>query len=159
MSDKQSVAVPAFGPEATLASAQHHLASLSTAWTRLAHGVMAASVAQVELARSMAALSPQDWEGLMHPANPQDAAQQWLHATRARLERLTAGARQINDELVANLFTVAEGLVQALQADWPMAEPPTAAPGAAPGAASGGAGRPVAGPAARAAASSARRAA
>ena len=105
-----------FHPETVAAAAQNRLACLSRAWTQMAHGMMAAGIAQMDVARSLYT-TPSDFEQVFRQQNPTDAAHQWLNGTQARFNTALKQYRAINDELAKTVFSAAETLVDGLTAD------------------------------------------
>ncbi len=105
-----------FHPETVAAAAQNRLACLSRAWTQMAQGMMAAGIAQMDVARSLYT-TPSDLEQVFRQQNPSDAAHQWLNGAQARFNTAMKQYRAINDELTRTVFSAAETLVDGLAAD------------------------------------------
>ncbi len=98
-------------PEALMENAQHQLACWSRACMQATHGWMAAGMAQMDLARRIYAVHPQDWP--LPPSDPvaaREAARHWLRTAQASLDHNMRAYRKINDDLVASLFAALESL-------------------------------------------------
>ena len=113
MTDETGLWGPASRPEAVVALTQQGLACWFRAWTQITHGLMAASMARAELARSLWATSPADWERALHAKSPGGPALQGLHTARSAFETAVKGSRRINDELAASFFAATESLLEA----------------------------------------------
>ncbi len=131
MADEMGLSFPSLRSELMTASAQHGLACWSRAWTQMAQGLMAASVKQLELTRTLYATNPAKWITVAQPGNPHDAALDGLHTAKASFDKTMQGYRHINDELVGSLFMAAESLVDGLSGELPggAGNPETAANG------------------------------
>ncbi len=114
-------------PETVLAGAQRGLACWSQACTEVAHGLMAASMAQLEVARSLYAAEAGDWGAMAARATPHEAGEHLISNARARYDAAVNAYRKINDDLAAHLFKAAETLMSGVT-DAPPEQPP--APGA-----------------------------
>jgi hypothetical protein len=100
--------------ETPIAAAQNGLACWSRAWAQVAHGFMAAGLAQIELARAVYAVAPIDPANVLPNHDARAAGREWVHGAHARFETAVNGYRRINDELAATLFSAAEGLIEGL---------------------------------------------
>ncbi len=115
----------ALGQKAPIAAAQEALACWSRAWTQVAHGLMTAGIAQVDLARSTYAVAPIDWANVISSGGMREGSRERLHTAQARFETAVKGYRHINDEFLATLFGAAESLIDVLP---PVTQDSTAAP-------------------------------
>ena len=116
MPNDTNVTPLSFHPETAAVAAQQRLACWSRAWTQMAHGMMAAGIAQMDVARSMYT-APSDWEQVFRQQNPSDAAHQWLDGAQSRFNTAIKQYRAINDELTKTVFGAVETLVDGLAAD------------------------------------------
>ncbi|HKM64053.1 MAG TPA: hypothetical protein VJY39_16340 [Acidisphaera sp.] len=107
-------------PETVLAGAQRGLACWSKACTEVAHGLMAASMAQAEVARSLYAAEAGDWTAMATHAKPHEAGEHLISNSRARYEAAVNAYRKINDDLAAHVFKAAETLMGALTDEPPV---------------------------------------
>ena len=105
-------------PEALIADAQHLLACWSRAWTQVTHGMMSASMAQVELVRAIYAPAPQDWARMVHSGVSREAARDALQTIRVKWGGTLDAYRKINDELADAMFCAANSLLDG-RADTP----------------------------------------
>ncbi|MBU8541441.1 hypothetical protein [Falsiroseomonas tokyonensis] len=112
MADSVEFPFPALRPEVALSHAQIGLTSLSQAYARVTHSLMSASMAQMELMRSLCAYGPTDWQRTLNPVPPHLAARQWLKDIKYQFGSVTRQGRQISDDLAAGLFGAAEGLIE-----------------------------------------------
>ncbi|MBS0561156.1 MAG: hypothetical protein JSR21_14000 [Proteobacteria bacterium] len=113
-------------PEAMMASAQNRLAGWSRAWTQVAHGMMVASLAQMDAARALFIVNPADLMQLGAQDAPAEAAHHRLEAAREHFQAAVKACRAANDELADTMFRAAESLIDAM--------PDGAEQGAKPGA-------------------------
>jgi hypothetical protein len=115
MSDNPQFRFQTLHPEALMTNAQRSLACWSRAWTQLAQGVMSAGAAQMDVARSLCAVQPIDWEQLSSPAAsataPAAAAHQYLDGAKTRLGLALGPYRRSSDVLTESLFSAAETLL------------------------------------------------
>jgi hypothetical protein len=116
MENNAGTALSAFRPEAGMAAMQNGLACWSRAWTQLAEGMMQAGVAQMELAQSMSATDPGSWMHTADPTHPRAAARALFNTSKAKYEAAVRSYRQINDTLMASLFTAADSVLEGLSA-------------------------------------------
>ena len=109
-------------PETMMAAAQRGLTCWSQACTELAHGYMAASMAQIDAARSLYGVEAGDWSSMTSHLKPHDAAERVVTTARARYEAAVNAYRKINDDLAAHVFKAAEALAGAFE-DEPAPKP------------------------------------
>lgn len=114
MSEPSTASLQAIRPEAALAAAQNGAACWSRAVSHLTEGFMAAAKAQAALAGDVFKTEPNGWFKPVTPDNAFDITHEWLARNKARQDTLLHGIRQINDDLSACFFTVAEDLVDGL---------------------------------------------
>lgn len=84
----------------------------SKAWSQVAQGMMAASMAQVELARTLWANQPATWQQTTGAGTPVEIARHLLQTSWSNFELGVKGARRINDELAATMFAAAEAVLE-----------------------------------------------
>lgn len=125
MSDA-TIQTGAIRPEVAIAGARRGLACWSRAYTEFAHGLMEASLAQFDLARSIYGTQAAEWH-VPPTARPHDAALRSLTGMHARYDMAVAAYRQINDRLAEHVFAAAEALMDAF--DDGVAPPVVASPG------------------------------
>jgi hypothetical protein len=116
MADIQGVSLAALRPDAAISTAQRSLACWSRAWTQVAQGMLSASMAQMDLARSMYGTDPADWKLMTDPVASRETIHRRLDRARARLEANVRDYRRINDELGEKLFAAAEDLMLGMEA-------------------------------------------
>src|SRR4051794_30420067 len=80
------------------------------AWRASTHGMMVASVQQLELAQSLNSRAFDMMEKMSQPCSPQEMAEAWLRCMRPSFETAVQGYRRINDGLAQSFFAAAEGL-------------------------------------------------
>jgi hypothetical protein len=101
-------AAPLLGAE----QAQASLANFSRACGHVTRGMMAASVAQMELTRSLYAVNPSEWTEVAKPGASREAIRHWLHQNETKFESAVHTYRRINDELIASFFEAADSLME-----------------------------------------------
>jgi hypothetical protein len=116
MADAQGVSLAGLRPDAAMATAQRSLACWSRAWTQVAQGMFSASMAQMDLARSLYGTDPADWKLMTDPTASREAMHRYLGTARTRLEANLRDYRRINDELGERLFAAAEDLMLGMEA-------------------------------------------
>jgi hypothetical protein len=116
-----------FQPEAMMATTQRSLACWSRAWSQLAQGMMSASAAQMEVARSLCTVQPIDWEQLSSPAAsataPAAAAHWYLDGAKTRFGLAIGAYRRSSDVLADSLFSAAATLLAGIE-EAPLAAAP-----------------------------------
>ena len=116
MADTHGNSLADLRPDAAMATAQRSLACWSRAWTQVAQGMLSASMAQMDLARSMYGTDPADWKLMTDPIASRETIHRRLDNARAGLEANLRDYRRINDELGERLFAAAEDLMLGMEA-------------------------------------------
>lgn len=114
MSEPTTSPIQAIRPEAAFAAVQNGAACWSRAFSHLTEGVMTAAKAQAALAREILKPEPDGWLKPITPENAVQITHEWLARNKARRETLLHGFRQINDDLTACCFMVADDLAEGL---------------------------------------------
>jgi len=108
-----------FQPELTFAAAQRGFTCWSRAATQVMSGLMSASMAQLDLARSVYAVAPVDTAATLPSHGLHAACLEWIKNAHSRFDTAVKGYRQINDELMATLFSAAETVMDAVADEIP----------------------------------------
>ncbi len=114
MSNTQDSSLPVSRVEASLANAQEGIACWSRAYTQVAQGLMNAGLAQLNLATSMCAVPPSEWERVVRPTTSHEALHRSVHTAQSRLITALKAYRQINDTFASELFAAADSLLEGM---------------------------------------------
>jgi len=108
-----------FQPELPFAAAQRGFTCWSRAATQVMSGLMSASMAQLDLARSVYAAAPVDTAATLPNHGMHAAGLEWVRTAHSRFDAAVKGYRQINDELMATLFSAAETVMDVVPDEMP----------------------------------------
>jgi hypothetical protein len=105
---------PAPFATATLAASPFPASMTGTlrAWAHLGNCAVAASIAQLELLRSLTPMGPDAWKFEPYPTPQPGDAHAALRASRQRFDDAIKRCRRINDDLAGGLFTAAELMLE-----------------------------------------------
>jgi hypothetical protein len=126
MSEPSRASFQAIRPEAAFAAAQNGAACWSRAFSHLTEGFMAAAKAQAAMASEVFKVEPNGWLKPITPDNASGITHEWLARNKARQDALLHGIRQINDDLSACFFAVADDLADGLNFENGKSEAPAA---------------------------------
>ena len=114
MSGPSTTSFQAIHPELAFVAVRNGTACWSRAFSHLNEGIMATAKAQAAMMREVFKVEPNGWLKPITLDNASDITHEWLARNKAWQDAVMLAIRQINDDLSACLFTVADDLADGL---------------------------------------------
>jgi hypothetical protein len=105
MESKLNISPDRLVSDTGIETAQNGLVCLSKAWTVMAHGMMAAGTAEIDLARSLCAATVADLPKMTEPHSMPEAMGHMMQSAKSKYDHAIGAQRRANDAFAEAMFS------------------------------------------------------
>ena len=105
MEPKLNISTDRLVSKTSIDTAQNGLVCLSKAWTVMAHGMMAAGTAEIDLARTLCAATVADLPKMTEPHSMPEALGHMMQSAKSKYDHAIGAQRRANDAFAEAMFS------------------------------------------------------